>query len=202
MSDTIQPFPWITTVLSQYANSPTIMQLLSNYATYIDPAVNINAFYDMVWNVDTAVGYGLDVWGRIVGVSRVLQIASVEYFGFTSPVVGGPSGTPFNVGIFFHDVPATSNFTLLDGPYRGLILAKALFNICNGTIQAINQIMVDIFGADGPFPVTGNSYCTDGNDMTMTYTFGDTLTPLQLAIVEQSGVLPRPCGVASSVVQL
>jgi hypothetical protein len=200
MSGNIEPFPWITTVLSQYANSPTIMQLLSNYAAYIDPATNINSFFDLVWNVDTAEGYGLDVWGRIVGVSRVLHIPVAPFFGFSGPV--GPSGTPFNVGIFYHGVNVTSNFTLLDGPYRGLILAKALFNICNGTIQAINQIMVDIFGAAGPFPVAGNSYCTDGNDMTMTYTFGDTLTPLQLAIVEQSGVLPRPCGVASSVVQL
>ena len=36
--------------------------------------------------------------------------------------------------------------------------------------------------------------------MTMTYTFEFALTPVEQAIVEQSGVLPRPTGVSSSVV--
>ena len=71
------------TILSQYANSPTIVQLVTNLNAYIDPTTNIDAFYDFVWNVDTAKGYGLDVWGRIVGVGRVLEIATVDYFGFT-----------------------------------------------------------------------------------------------------------------------
>src|ERR1700731_1609022 len=87
------------TVLSQYANSPTIMQLVKNLNDYIDPTNNINAFFNMIWNIDTAVGYGLDVWGRIVGVGRVLKIATVDYFGFQGP--SGASGLPWNQGIFY-----------------------------------------------------------------------------------------------------
>ena len=196
------PFAWIDTVLSQYANSPTIMQLLSNMSAYLDPGVNIDAFYQLVWNVATAQGYGLDVWGRIVGVSRVLEIATVDYFGLENSAGSAASGLPFNQAPFYQSGAVTSNYALLDGPYLALILAKALFNICNGTIQAINQILVNLFGSAGPLPVTGNCYCTDGLDMTMTYTFGSTLNPVQTAIVFQSGVLPRPCGVAASVVQL
>lgn len=38
--------------------------------------------------------------------------------------------------------------------------------------------------------------------MTMTYTFTFALTPVELAIVLNSGVLPKPTGVAASVVLL
>ena len=188
------------TILSQYANSPTIVQLVTNLNAYIDPTTNIDAFYDFVWNVDTAKGYGLDVWGRIVGVGRVLEIATVDYFGFTGS--SGASGLEFNQAPFYAGQAVTSNFALLDGPYRALILAKALANICDATIPAINQILINLFGPTGPLPVAGNSYVTDGLDMTMTYTFGSALDPVQTAIVYQSGVLPKPVGVSATVVEL
>jgi hypothetical protein len=188
------------TIMSQYSNSPTLRQLIANMNTYIDPSANIDAFYNMVWNVDTAVGYGLDVWGRIVGVGRVLQIATTTFFGMQGP--SGASGQPFDQAPFYNGQALTANYALLDDPYRTLILAKALFNICDGTISAINQILINLFGPTGLMPVVGNSYCTDGLNMTMTYTFGSNLDPVQTAIVYQSGVLPRPAGVAATVVQL
>lgn len=188
------------TILSQYANSPTIVQLVTNMNAYLDPRANIDRFFDLVWNVDTAVGWGLDVWGRIVGVGRVLQISTSDYFGFTGST--GASGLEFNQAPFYAGQPLTSNYALLDGAYRALILAKALANISNATIPAINQILINLFGPDGPIPVAGNSYVTDGLNMTMTYTFGSALDPVQQAIVYQSGVLPRPAGVLATIVEL
>lgn len=189
------------TLLSQFSNSPTIVQLVKNFDTYIDPRTNIDNFYNLMWNIDTAVGYGLDCWGRIVGVGRVLEISTTSYFGFELPAGAGASGDPWNVSPFYNGESLTSNYSLLDGPFRSLVLAKALFNICDGTISAINQILINLFGPDGPLPVAGgNSYCTDGENMTMTYTFPAALDPVQTAIVLQSGVLPRPCGVSASVV--
>jgi hypothetical protein len=186
------------TVQSQYANSPTLMQLITNMNGYIDPAANINQFYSMIWNVLSAQGYGLDVWGRIVGVSRILQVATSDYFGFSGP--DGASGLPASQAPFYNSGSLTSNYSLLDEPYRTLILAKAMANICNATIPAINQILINLFGAAGPLPIAGNSYCTDGEDQTMTYTFSSGLSPLQAAIIYQSGVLPRPAGVSATVV--
>jgi hypothetical protein len=60
------------TVISQFANSPVLLALVDSMDSEIDPSANIDAFYDTVWNINTASGYGLDVWGRIVGVSRNL----------------------------------------------------------------------------------------------------------------------------------
>ena len=191
------------TVISQNGASPTINQLIANMNTWVDPGANIDQFYNLLWNVDTAVGYGLDVWGRIVGVGRVLNIATINYFGMQGP--SSASGLPFGQAVFYNGGATTNNYVLADAPYRVVILAKALFNISDGTIRSINQILINLFGPKGLLPVTGNSYCTDGLNMTMTYTFntmGVPLTPIQVAIIYQSGVLPRPCGVLATVVQL
>lgn len=189
---------WTATLQAQYANSQTIVDLISDFNTYIDPTVNIDAFYNDVWNIETASGNGLDIWGRIVGVGRVLTIGTGSYFGFQGPV--GASGTGFNQGIFYSGNNATSNFSLLDGPYRVLILTKAFANICQATIPVINQLLINLFGPGAPFQLAGNSYCTDGENMTMTLKFPAALSPVQSAIINNSGVLPIPCGVSYTVV--
>jgi len=186
------------TVISQYSNSPAIFQLISSMNDYIDPASDIDNFYNLLWNVDTAIGYGLDVWGRIVGVGRVLQVASGLYFGFAE-AADVTSESPLNSGgPFFSGGATTGNFALSDDAYRILIFAKALANICDGSIPAINQVLVNLF------PGRGNAYVTDGLDMTMAFTFAFTpiLSPVEFAIVSQSGILPRPAGVAATVVQI
>lgn len=187
------PFDIFQTVISQYANSPIILQLIQNMQDYYDPNANFDAFYELIWNVDTAEGYGLDVWGRIVGVSRILQIpVATPYFGFTEQT----EAQPFGQAPFYNGDTVTQSYSLSDEAYRRLILAKALANITAGSIPAINQILINLF------PGYGNCYVTDGLDMTMTYTFGATLSAVDYAIVTQSGVLPRPSGVAATVVQL
>lgn len=183
-------FDPLRTVISQYANSPTLLQLINNFWGYVDQSANLDAFFDMVWNVDTAQGWGLDVWGRIVGVSRVLQVAAGAYFGFNEG-----DGSPFNTDSFYAGDPTTGNFALTDQAFRVLILAKALANISDGSIPGINQILLNLF------PGRGNCYVTDGLDMSMTYHFNFPLTPVEFAIVATSGVLPRPSGVSATVVQ-
>jgi len=188
-------FDWFATVISQYANSPVLLKLIENFATYVDPTRNIDEFFRLLWNVDTAVGYGLDVWGRIVGVSRVLfvPIDDGEFFGFDEATDAFPYGqAPF----FSRGGALTENFTLSDAAYRRLIFAKALANISDGSIPSINQILVNLFSE------YGNCFVVDNLDMTLTYVFGSDLSPVDFAIVTQSGVLPRPAGVAASILQL
>ena len=186
------------TIISQYANSPIILQIINGLNVWLDPAADIDAFYNLLWNVDTAQGYGLDVWGRIVGVGRVYQISAGDYLGFTGPA--GVSGKPFRQAPFYFGQATTSNYALLDDPYRALIFAKAMANISDGTIGSINQILINLFGPGGLLSIPGNSFCTDDGNMTMTYTFGSALDPVRTAIVFQSGVLPRPAGVALTIV--
>lgn len=187
-------FNYRKTIISQYANSPVLTQLIANMADYLDQTANFEAFFNFIWNVDTAQGYGLDVWGRIVGVTRTLSIsAGQDYFGYQEAL---PGSQPFNQQPFYVGAPLTDNFQLSDSAFRVLIFAKALANICDGSIPSINQILLNLF------PGRGNCYVTDGLDMTMTYTFEFELTPVELAIVAQSGVLPKSTGVKATIVQI
>ncbi len=189
---TITAFDWLQTLLNQYANSKIIFALCNNMAQYIDPTLNLDEFYDVLWNVDTAIGVGLDNWGAIVGVERVLALpATGTFFGFAESASSQRVG--FGQAAFYGGQSSINNFTLSDDAYRPLVLAKALANICDGSIPAVNQILINLF------PGIGNSYVADGLNMTETFTFSSPLTALQLAIVQNSGVIPRTCGVTANV---
>lgn len=214
-------FDFNQTIISQYANSPILKQLITNFAQYIGPDANITAFYNFVWNVDTAQGPGLDVWGRIVGVGRVLQVAAGKYLGFDEAT--NVSADPFNQSPFWAGISATSNYALSDSAFRVLILAKALANISDGSIPAINQLLINLF------PGRGNTYVQEAQPnfylwfdeaiadpaaspfnqapfysgspfgvMQMTYVFEFVLTQVETAIITQSGVLPTPVGVSAT----
>jgi hypothetical protein len=179
------------TIIAQFQNSPTLRQLIENANTYLDPGPDIDNFYNYVWNVATAQGYGLDVWGRIVGVSRVLQVANDGAFGFAE---ARPGVAGFGQGVFGTGGPTTVSYALQDSDFRTLIYAKALANISDCSIPSINNILLQLF------PGRGNCYCTDGLDGTMTYTFSFSLTAVELAIIFQSGAVPKPAGVRFTVV--
>lgn len=189
------------TVLSQYANSPSIDQLIENMNQYIDPRTDMLAFYNYVWNVDTAVGFGLDIWGRIVGVGRVIPIPGTEgSFGFFNDDVPpdwenfGAPGEPGTGGPFYAGEISTGGFTLNDTAYRTLILAKALANISATTAPALNQLIRNLF------PGRGKAYVLDLGHMAMRYVFEFSLSTIERAILQNSGVLPHPAGVLVSVV--
>lgn len=190
----LQTFDVWKTIIAQYANSAILTRLIENMDSYLDPTVNFENFYDLVFNVQTAQGHGLNVWGRIVGVSRVLSVPlSDEYLGFQEAL---PGSQPFNQAPFFSGQQISNNFILTDSAYRTLIFVKALANICDGSIPAINQILLNLF------PNRGNCYVVDGLDMTMQYKFDFALTPVELAIIAQSGALPKSTGVSASVVTI
>lgn len=191
----VVPFSYWSTILSQYANSPIITTLIGNFQQYVDQTLNMESLYDNIWNVATASGYGLDVWGRIVGVQRVVQIQTTKFFGFDE--MGTASIEPFGPGgkgAFYNGVLSTSSFALSDQTFRTLIFAKAMANITNGSIPSINAILRSLF------PGRGNCFVTDGLNMTMTYTFDFPLAAFEFAIVSTSGVLPKPTGVAATIV--
>lgn len=187
---TIYPFDIWSTVLTQYANSTTLAKLITNFSAYLDFTKLFDDFFDDIWNIDTAQGIGLDIWGRIVGVSRILQIVVGTNFGFEEA-----GGDGFNQSAFYSGPGATSNYSLSDSAFRLLILAKALFNISDGSVASTNAILRSLF------PGRGNTYVVDNFDMTMTIVFVFQLSPVELAIVENSGVIPRPAGVLLTIQQ-
>lgn len=183
----IPPFDYWLTVISQYANSPILTQLVANFSAYVDQTNNFEAFYDLIWNVDTAEGYGLDVWGRIVGIPRTLAVDVSTFFGSEQGAF-----QPFGQGPFYNGTLSTANVALSDAAYRQLIFAKALANISSGTIPAVNQILLNLF------PHRGNCWVADNGDMSIGYNFAFPLSPVEQAIVN-SGVLPKSTGCSYTV---
>jgi hypothetical protein len=182
--------PW-STIISQYANSPVLDALVTSFASALDQTENFDNFFDAIFNVDTAFGVGLDIWGRIVGIGRVIHVpVGGPYLGFDE--ANDPSHEqPFGNGIFFSG-SVTQNYALNDTAFRTLIFAKALANIWDGSIPGLNNILLTLF------PDRGDCYVADGLNMTMTYTFTFHLSDVETTIVEGSGVLPQPAGVAIS----
>lgn len=189
---TLPAYDYWQTVLSQYGNSDILTGIITSFFEATDQTANMDAFFDLIWNINSAQGYGLDVWGRIVGVTRTIAVPVASYFGMEGPT--GASGDPYNVSPFYTGSALTINFSLTDESYRTLILAKALANISDCSIKSINQILLLIF------PGRGNCYVTDGLNMSMTYTFEFGLSAVERSIVENSGVLPRPAGVSATVI--
>jgi beta-lactam-binding protein with PASTA domain len=196
-------FDFEATVISQYANSPIILQLVNNLNQYIDQSANFANFYNFVWNVDTAVGFGLDVWGKIVGVSRLLQIPNTtDYVGFDNGTRSPPDwqsmgsnqppGPPVG-GAMYTGYNATTAYLLGDDAYRQLILAKAFANIAATTAPAINQILQNLYGP-------GTAWVLNTGPMAISYNLSFKPSAIQLAILEQSGVIPTPPGVSVTIV--
>jgi hypothetical protein len=173
------------TIISQYSESATIVQIIKDMDAWIDPSADIQAFYDYVFNVETAHGFGLDYWGKIVGVNRELKIVSTEKnFGFSE----GEFAT-FGEGAFRQDAETSTTYILPDTGYRKLILAKALANISSVTAPATNQMLTNLFSD------RGKSYVVDLGGMSIRYVFNFTPTDIESAIIKNSGALPRPAGV-------
>ncbi|MCC8963784.1 DUF2612 domain-containing protein [Bradyrhizobium sp. Pear76] len=177
--------------MAQYANSPTITSWIQAFNAAMDLTQALDNFYDLMWNVMTAQGYGLDVWGRIVGVQRAIAIpGNVQFFGFQE---AGSSWTGFGQGGFYSGGGLTQNYLLTDPDFRKLVLAKAAGNISDGAIPSVNQILLNLF------PGRGACYVADNQDMSVTYTFQFGLTPVEVAIVLQANVLPTAAGVTVKI---
>lgn len=176
------------TILSQYNASAKLQTLLAAINQWISPDANYELFFSTVWNILTASGYGLDVLGRIVVAPRTVSAAPASVFGFYEATdrVGfgqGPFAEAYN--------PDTVTYALSDDAYRALILAKAAFNITDGSVPATNAILMNLFAG------RGNAYVQDNLNMTMVYVFTFALTPAEMATV-QAGVLPKPTGVSAT----
>lgn len=191
-------FTWTQTLLSQYVDSPTITSLLSFYNDAVEPSLDILNFYNNIWNVLTAIGNGLDIWGKIVGVSRYLNTnSSGVYFGFEEALSGSIGSQPFNQAPFYLGATPTTTYPLSDEQYRRLILVKAAFNISNNTVPSINELLRIEFGTptSGSNDPYGQAWVIDNLNMSLTYYLEFIPNEAQIAIITNSGVFPRPAGV-------
>lgn len=179
------------TLTNQYATDPVLSDLVAAFNQWFDPSANLDLFYDNVWNVLTAVGFGLDVWGRIVGVPRTINVTPPpDYLGFKE---AEPGSYPFNQQPFYNGPVQGTLFTLTDQSYRVLILTKALANICSFTAPAVNALLAFMFKG------RGSCYVLDLGGMAIEYVFNFPLESWESSVLLQANLMPRPAGVAVTI---
>src|SRR6185437_3055129 len=137
-----------------YATSPILTNLIQAANAAIDPQADFDAFMANVWNVYTAVGFGLDFWGRIVNIPRTITIpAANDYFGFDEAL---PDAEPFNQAPVYSGPQGGTLYTLSHDAYRVLIPPQALANISSFTAQSMHALLNFMF--NGPGTTRGPCY--------------------------------------------
>lgn len=132
------------TVQSQYAASPRIRALVDAFWASLDPGADLKLIYDRMVNPETAEGFGLDVWGRIVAQGREYMALAddLKYFGFEAGVANDRLGT-FGEAPFY--APVDGLVRLNDGAYRTYIFIKAMINIMSSTLYELNLMLSTLF---------------------------------------------------------
>ena len=181
----------VRTLLAQYANSPTIDQWVDFFNQWIDPAVDIDNFFNYCWNVLTAQGFGLDNWGTIVGVNRQITLSAIpDYLGFKEAL---PGSEPWNQAPWYGGTTTSDVYDLSDDAFRTLILTKALANISNFTAPSINHLLQFLFAG------RGSCYVLELSPMQIEYVFNFPLQTWEAAVLLQPALMPRPAGVGVTI---
>lgn len=164
-------------ILSQYAASPRITGILKNFSNEMSPRSGALLFYEKIFDILTAEGIGLDIWGRIVAISRTIADQSSEV-----------------------------SLTLDDEYYRKLLLYKALSNINEATIPALTTLINILYSETGGVVINMEDYTqhTDGNyynqtPMRIRWVFNYFFTDTDIAVFRVAGTYNRGGGVGWGV---
>ena len=131
---------WERTIQSQYGTSPHIKGIIEAFAKQIDPTMEIEEFYEKIFDPRTAEGIGLDIWGIIVGASREIEVDDYEYFGFQGSLL-----QPFDQAPFWIEKGKTNLYRMADDAFRQLIFLKAWANIADATMPSIKYVIDQLF---------------------------------------------------------
>lgn len=198
------------TVIAQYSNSPVLMNFIYYFSGAMQTCVFFNEFYEKIWDLDTATGMGLDIWGQIVGVNRTVKTFTGFFWGFNEETLflARPYHdiTGFNdrlnenadrrevLGMFRDFQELEGEVTFENDSFRKLILAKAHANISDYTVSDLNRILMFLFAGQGH-----EIYVRDNFDMSMTIVFNWLPNSDEVAIIKNAGLLFRPAGVQLKV---
>lgn len=180
------------TIQSQYAASKKMLALAAQYQEHIDPHVDVDLFYDKMFNIYTAEGFGLDNWGVILQIGRSIPGPYLgPCFGFDGSLLH-----PFNQYPFVPDDSSTqaTYITLDDEMYRLILLYKALANISASTADAQNKLLQALLDTGiGNFPRI--AYVLEVDTMVIRWVFEGPLNATQMAVFSVAGTLARGAGV-------
>lgn len=179
------------TVQSQYAASPVMRALIESARLRIAPDADIELFYQNIFDISTAQGVGLDIWGRILGIGRTIEFTSLnEFFGFFEADYDS-----FDVSPFFSGDGVTQRYELADEAYRELLLWKAMANIATADAAALNRLLSALFPGQ-------DIVVHEAGVMALELYIFFPLEPYQRSILDNYGLIAKGAGVGLKWVEI
>ena len=114
-------------IYHQYAHSTKLINLINGLNGAVSINNDLKQFYDIVYNIDSASGFGLDIWGDILNIKRSLTITINS---------------------------VTQQYTMPDDEYRIILKLAAAKNISDATCESIYNSLSLIFKNSGKIYVS------------------------------------------------
>ena len=171
-------------IYAQYGDKPNAVAWYNITPTITDDIFNTANQTQLSYDIDTATSHELDVIGVIVGVTRSFE-SQVTFetndFGEVGVQFGG-------FDIQFQTIGQTISQEVSDEIFKILIKAKISKNNNDGTIDGMLGAL--------QFIIPDNiSRIIDHDDMSFSVSFGEELSSIQVMILNNFDILPRPQGV-------
>lgn len=189
--------------LWQYANAHWLNAILQDSFDFFKESTLSfwDKWYTDVFNLDTANAFGLEVWGRILGVKRpasapqnyvvdsdnVLRFLNVnDQTWHAIWLKGNPS--QFAIELSPQNENIQGSIPITDAMYRRCLKAKLFLLYSNYSVSDINRYLNYLFPNRGV-------YAKDNLNMTMDIVFSYVPTDVELSIITFKDFAPRPAGV-------
>jgi len=189
--------PYLALITSEHNQKPMFMAMVEAVTGAIASITMGTQAIQPAFDLDQAIGAQLDIVGQWVGVSRTIDnVLLLGFFGFADDPVALGFGelTDPSVGGIWYNVGQTfsGNTVLQDSDYLTIIKAKIVKNQGDGSAADIENALSYIF----------NVPCTivDNGTLNVTVNIGEPLTGTNEALLNGLDLLPRPAGVALTIV--
>lgn len=175
----------------QYRNRPKAVETIKLLERLL--GVEFIALHQLidVLNIDLAKGRNLDLVGKHIGQSRIIDNYEIrEQFGFIgAPETNGFSKEEIGGSPWYRKRdPLRNPITLDDDDYRFLIKARILKNYSKGTLSQIYDACLFLCG----FPCV----VIDNFDMSVSIQVPEgSLSPFKFFVINNLDILPRQAGV-------
>ncbi|MGX4745120.1 DUF2612 domain-containing protein [Providencia rettgeri] len=170
----------------QYRGKPKARQTVGLLLSETQQVFGSVIALSTILNIDTSTGYGLDLIGKHVGISRVMKsLIPKDYFGF----LGIEGALGFNAGVFYRYGDSLKGSSVLgDDDYRFFIKAKIIKNYQKPDIANITYSLRHLLGEQ--------AFIIDNYDMSMNVVIpANYLTPFRIHAIRTLDILSRPIGV-------
>lgn len=184
----------LQSILWQYDAAEKIQTLIQKKQDWYDAQHTQfwEQWYTNVFDLSTAVAFGLSVWSIILGVPYFIQIGEDPgpIFGFNEvPLIN--DNMNFGNGNFS---PLSGQIILNVEDQRLLLQVRYYQLISRGSRTQTNEFLNTLFNnPDGPYQ--GGAWMIDSLNMTIDYVFNCPISDSLLNVFKLYDVLPRPSGV-------